>query len=138
MIRISPKEAHEKMIAGYTYVDVRTPEEFAAGHPTGAFNVPIALSGAGSMSPNPHFLAVMRAHFTLDAKLIVGCAGGGRSMRAAQALEGAGFLSVVDQRAGFVGAKDAFGQIVELGWSRCDLPIESGEPEGRTYAALQR
>ena len=41
--RISPEEAHAKVTnEGYAYVDVRTEAEFAAGHPAGAYNVPIA------------------------------------------------------------------------------------------------
>src|SRR5438874_6427417 len=98
MKRISPEDAQLKLSEGFTFVDVRTPEEFAEGHPQGALNVPIALSQGGSMSPNPQFLAVMQAKFAKDAKIIVGCKAGGRSMRAAQALEGAGFTTVLDQR----------------------------------------
>lgn len=136
--RIGPKDAHEKMSAGYTYVDVRTPEEFEQGHPADAVNVPIALSRGGTMAPNADFLAVMKSRFALDAKIIVGCQAGGRSMRAAQALEQAGFTNVIDQRAGWGGARDAFGQVVEPGWSKSELPSEKGQPADRSYEALRR
>ena len=126
MKRISPEEAHKKQSEGWTYVDVRTPEEFREGRPTGAVNVPIALSQGGSMAPNPKFLETMQAQFAKDAKIIVGCKAGGRSLRAAQALEAAGYSNVLDQRAGFDGARDPFGQIQEPGWSRVGLPIETG------------
>lgn len=43
LTRISPQEASQKLAEGWTYVDVRTVEEFEAGHPPGAVNVPIAL-----------------------------------------------------------------------------------------------
>src|SRR5580700_544650 len=116
--RVSPQEAHELTETGWAYVDVRSEQEFADGHAVGAFNVPIAHMAGGSMSPNPDFLAVMEKAFGKEAKIVVGCKSGGRSLRAAQALVGAGFASVVDQRAGWDGARDAFGQVGEPGWSR--------------------
>jgi rhodanese-related sulfurtransferase len=126
--RISPEEAHAKMSEGYAYVDVRTEAEFAAGHPAGAYNVPIA---------EKDFLRVMEARFGKDAKVIVGCKAGGRSARAAQALVGAGFTNVLDQRAGWDGVASPFGQITEKGWSRLGLPSENGAPKGRAWADLK-
>ena len=134
--RISPQEASEKMAAGYTYVDVRTVEEFADGHPAGAVNVPIALSGPGGMEGNESFVSVMKAAFATDAKIVVGCKAGGRSLRAAQILLGEGFTNVVDQRAGWDGARTAFGQL-EPGWSRVGLPTEAGQPTGRAWADMK-
>src|SRR5580698_3972888 len=116
--RISPQEASAKLAEGWTYVDVRTTQEFEAGHPPGAVNVPLMHAGPGGMVPNPDFLAVMSAAFPVDARLVVGCKAGGRSLRAARALLGAGFTSILDQRAGWDGARDAFGQVTEPGWSR--------------------
>jgi len=78
------------------------------------------------MTPNPKFLEIMKAHFAPDAKIITGCQAGGRSLRAARALVGAGFTNVIDQRAGWSGAKDPFGQVIEQGWSRAGLPTETG------------
>jgi rhodanese-related sulfurtransferase len=136
--RISPAEAHTKMKdESYTYIDVRTEEEFEAGHPEGAFNVPLMNAGAGGMEPNPDFLTVMEKAFAKDAPLIVGCKVGGRSARAASALSGAGFTRVLDQRAGWDGSKGPFGELAEPGWSRVSLPTETGHPEGRSYAALR-
>lgn len=114
MSRISPAEAHAKMKDdGFTYVDVRTEDEFAAGHPTDAINVPF----------DPDFVATMSKRFAKDAPLIVGCKMGGRSARAAAALVEAGFTRVLDQRAGFDGTRGTFGELVEPGWSRCGLPV---------------
>jgi rhodanese-related sulfurtransferase len=96
--RVSPAEARDLMDKeGYVYVDVRSLPEFAAGHPQGAYNVPLMNLGPGGMTPNPEFLKVMGA-FPRDAKLIVGCKAGGRSARAASMLESAGYTGVVDQR----------------------------------------
>ena len=117
MTRISPKEAYEKLREGYTYVDVREPDEFAEGHPAGAVSLPISRAD---------FVQAMEREFTRNAKIITGCAAGGRSLRAARMLEQAGFTNVLDQRAGWKGTVDPFGRIVEPGWSRCDLPVETG------------
>jgi rhodanese-related sulfurtransferase len=136
--RISPQEARVKLVEGWTYVDVRTVQEFEAGHPPGAVNAPLMHAGPGGMVANPDFLPVMRAAFPLDATLIVGCKSGGRSLRALQALAGAGFTRVLDQRAGWDGARDAFGQISEPGWSRSGLPVELGRPERGSWDELKK
>ncbi len=136
--RISPKEAHDKMGEGYTYVDVRTEEEFAQGHPEGAVNVPIMLAGGMGMAPNADFAKVMAANFPPSAKIVVGCKAGGRSMRAAQVLTQEGFTDVLDQRAGWDGARTEFGQIAEQGWSGAGLPKETGAPAGRSYPDLKQ
>jgi rhodanese-related sulfurtransferase len=136
--RIGPQEASEKLAAGWTYVDVRTTQEFEAGHPAGAVNVPVALAAPGGMRPNPDFLPVMAAAFPRDAKLVVGCKTGVRSLRAAEMLLEAGYTSVVDQRAGWDGARNPFGQITEPGWGRAGLPAEEGEPAGRSWADMQK
>jgi rhodanese-related sulfurtransferase len=136
--RISPQEAHVKLQEGYTYVDVRTEQEFEQGHPDGAMNVPILLAGPGGMSQNPEFAKVMAASFEPKSKIIVGCKAGGRSLKAAAALAKEGYTDVFDQRAGWDGARDAFGQVTEPGWSRAGLPVEAGAPSGRSYGDLKR
>jgi rhodanese-related sulfurtransferase len=136
--RISPKEAHDKLAEGFTYVDVRTTQEYEAGHPEGAVNVPVMLAGPGGMRQNPEFIEVMNAAFAKDAKIVVGCKAGGRSLRAAQMLVAEGFTNVLDQRAGWDGARDPFGQMVEEGWSRVGLPTESGAPAGRAWPDMQQ
>lgn len=122
----------------FIYVDVRTEDEFAAGHPEGAFNVPVMNAGASGMEPNPDFVSVMERSFVKDAALIVGCKMGGRSARAARALIEAGFTRVLDQRAGWDGTKGPFGELLEPGWSRVSLPTETGHPEPRSYATLRK
>ena len=89
-------------------------------------NVPIAHREG----PNPDFIRVMKASFPADAKIVVGCKSGVRSLRAAQALVAEGSRASLDQRAGWDGARDAFGQVVEPGWVRAGLPREDGAPAG--------
>lgn len=120
---------------GWLYVDVRSEQEYAAGHPAGALNVPIMIAGPSGMTANDEFLDVMSALFAKDTKLVLGCRSGQRSLRAAHALIALGFTEVVDQRAGFEGARNAFGGITEPGWSQAGLPSEHETPEG-SYAEL--
>ena len=136
MKRISPKEASELMAAGWTYLDVRSEREFEQGHPAGAVNIPLMHAGPGGMTPNGDFLAVVEAAFPRATKLVVGCQAGGRSARAAHVLEGAGFTELVDQRAGFGGARDAGGRITEPGWAAEGLPVDQGQPPAGSYEAL--
>ena len=42
-------------------------------------------------------------------------------------LEAAGFVAVVDQRAGWDGERGPFGEVVTPGWKRAGLPTEEGE-----------
>jgi rhodanese-related sulfurtransferase len=133
--RVSPAEAKKLMDEGYVYVDVRSEPEYAAGHPEGALNVPVAHAAAGGMQPNPRFVEVMKKLFANDAKIVVGCKAGGRSMRAAEALTQAGFSNVVDQKAGWDGVRDPFGALREPGWSPSGLPSETATPGG-AYAEL--
>ena len=120
--RISADEAHACMQQGHTFVDVRTEEEFDAGHPAGALNVPFMLSVQGTMLPNADFLSVMTRAFPKDARIVLGCAAGNRSARAATALASVGFSGLLDLRPGWNGARDAFGQVVEKGWLAAGLP----------------
>jgi hypothetical protein len=61
---------------------------------------------------------------------------GGRSMRAAQMLEASGYGDVTNVRGGFGGARDAMGRTVDPGWIEADLPVEAGEPPGRSFRDL--
>lgn len=136
--RISPAEAYTKMTnEAHVYVDVRTAEEFAAGHPAGAFNVPVMIAAAAGLAPNPEFVAVMERGFAKDTPIIVGCKMGGRSARAVKELVLAGFTRVLDQRAGWDGARGSFGELTEPGWSRADLPTGTGAPADRSYEAVR-
>jgi rhodanese-related sulfurtransferase len=131
--RVSPEDAKALIDQeGYVYVDVRSIPEFEAGHPDGAYNVPIAHLGPAGMTPNPDFLSVMEKSFAKDAKLVVGCKSGGRSLQAASILQSAGFTNLVDQRAGFDGSPGG-----EPGWSPKGLPTNKTAAAGRGYEALR-
>ncbi len=134
--RVSPAEAKQLMDDGYLYVDVRTEPEYAAGHPKGALNVPVMNSGPRGMTPNGEFLDVLEALYPRETRILVGCKAGGRSIRAAEMMIAAGFTNVVDQRAGFDGARDPFGQITEPGWAPAGLPVEPATAGG-SYAELR-
>lgn len=136
--RVSPAEAKALVDQGYTYVDVRSEPEFLAGHPAGSVNVPLLHMGPAGMTPNPDFMAVMSAAFPKDAKLVLGCRSGGRSLQAAELLQGAGFTDVVDQRAGFEGARGPFGNVTEAGWSPSGLPVEEGKTPGHAYEDMKK
>jgi rhodanese-related sulfurtransferase len=129
--RVTPQEAKRLMDEGYVYVDVRSIPEFDAGHPEGAYNVPLLHKGASGMAPNPEFAAVMQKAFPRDAKLVVGCKMGGRSAQASQLLESIGYTNLVDQGAGFEG------QPGNPGWLPAGLPVGTAPAAGRAYEALK-
>lgn len=132
--KVDPKTAHELMQQGYTYVDVRTVDEFADGHPAGAYNVPAFVPGPGGMTPNPEFLEVMRARFPPTTRLLLGCAVGGRSARAAELLASAGYTDLCNVEGGFNGAKGFFANTP--GWRDEGLPVETDAGD-RGYDALR-
>jgi rhodanese-related sulfurtransferase len=115
------------------YVDVRSEREFEAGHVPGALNVPISQQG----TPNPDFLPVMQQAFSAGDRLVIGCQSGGRSRRAVEQLEKAGFENLAEMTAGWDGARDAFGRVTP-GWSREGLPVEQGKPSGQAYADVKQ
>lgn len=136
--RVSPEEAQALLDEGYVYLDVRSVEEFEAGHPSGAYNIPLLHMTAAGMQPNPDFFAVLSAVFPKDSKLVLGCRSGGRSLNAAQALIQAGYETVIDQRAGFEGARNPFGQVQEPGWKPAGLNVSTQPADGRSYEALAK
>jgi rhodanese-related sulfurtransferase len=137
--RVSPAEAKRLVDEdGYVYVDVRSVAEFEAEHPTGAVNVPLMHAGPAGMTPNNDFVAVMTAAFPKDAKLVLGCKGGNRSLRAANVLKQQGWTNLIDQRAGFDAARDPFGQITEQGWKAAGLPTETGAGGIRSYDSVRK
>ena len=137
---VNPPRARQLVDEGWIYVDVRTVEEHEAGRPTGAYNVPIAFRDmtTGRMQPNPGFVEVMARRFPRDAKLVLGCAVGGRSQMACEVLEAEGFEHLVNMHGGFSGARDPFGNVQEAGWESLGYPTESGPNDERGYDALRR
>lgn len=77
--RISGHEAWKLVQHGALLLDVRTPEEVAAGSARGAVNIPVQE------------LEQRLAELPRDKKIIVFCRSGGRSATAAGLLSAAGF-----------------------------------------------
>lgn len=135
----SVSEAREQQQQGKVYVDVRSSDEFAMGHPEGAYNVPLLDRDpdTGQIAPNPDFVRVMQAAFPPDTGLLIGCQVGGRSSRAAQMLASFGFSDVTNVRGGFAGMRDQMsGRVVDPGWHESGLPVETGQPDDRSWDAL--
>jgi len=124
--RIEPEEAQAFLDSGegYTYLDVRTAEEFAAGHVPDSINIPILVrnpAGPG-LQPNSEFLGQVQEKLAQDSKVITGCLRGGRSLKAAEILTENGYTNIVDMRGGYDGEVDPTGAVVFPGWARRGLP----------------
>ena len=73
-----------------------------------------------------------------SAKLVLSCQSGNRSMQALMTLEARGYTHLVDQRAGWGGARDPFGRVSDQGWPAAGLPTDTGAGGDRSYDALRR
>ncbi len=74
-----------QLAPGTTVYDVRTPEEFAAGHAEGAINFPVETILAGTYPD-----------MDKDTPIAVYCHSGNRSGQATAALTAAGFINITD------------------------------------------
>jgi rhodanese-related sulfurtransferase len=139
--QLTPPEAHEVLThdPSAVYLDVRSEEEFDAGHPAGARNVPVVFFDPATRQPklNPDFLATVQRHLPPTTKLVIGCQSGMRSQRACEILADAGYTAVANVRGGFGGTRDQSGRPSVPGWRDAGLPVETGKPPGRTYAELK-
>ena len=136
--QVEPPQAYEILQENpdAIYVDVRTEEEFAQGHPAGAINLPVVFLRPGAAPQlNDSFLGVAQKVLSQDKKLVVGCMAGGRSQRACEILEQAGYSDLSNVRGGFGGARDASGAIVVVGWRDAGLPV-SRELGDSSYRSL--
>jgi rhodanese-related sulfurtransferase len=125
--QVTPAEAARALSNDPTavYLDVRTTEEFEAGHPAGARNVPVFLFDAsGRPRPNPEFMGVVQRHLAPATALLVGCRSGMRSQRACELLAEAGYTDLANVRGGFGGSDDT------PGWAESGLPVETGGAGG--------
>lgn len=122
---ITPKEAYQKTKEeGYLYLDVRTVEEFKAGHAKGAINIPIFLNTPAGRQLNPDFVKEIQQKFPTSSKLVIGCHSGGRSGKACQLLEQVGFQNTFNIDGGFGGRMDMqTGEYIK-GWQEEGLPCE--------------
>lgn len=106
VVPVSPAEGSaliESMGAALTIIDVRTPEEFAAGH----------LEGAVNMDVEGGQFSTLIADLPKDGEYIVYCHSGRRSAIAADAMAQAGFATIYD-----------LGGIAD--WQAAGLPIVTG------------
>lgn len=114
---LSPQSAQEKLndpSAPVVYLDVRTVDEFKAGHPVGAVNVPV-MKVIGQVSAD--FVQDVKEAISTDSKptLLVACKSGKRSTMA---------INLLSQDAEF---KDAHFFELDGGfdnWASSNLPIE--------------
>jgi rhodanese-related sulfurtransferase len=139
--RITPEKAKELLDSetGYVYLDVRTVQEFDAGHVPGAKNIPVLEPDPGGrMQLNPRFVELVEGNFGKDAKVITGCQQGGRSLKAAELLLAAGFSNVVDMRGGFGGETDMSGRLTFPGWVPRGLPTSRESAPDDRYESLSR
>jgi molybdopterin/thiamine biosynthesis adenylyltransferase/rhodanese-related sulfurtransferase len=102
--RIDQNEALRRQRDGALLIDVREDEERAGGMPAGALGVPLGeiLERIGAIAPQ------------LDRPLLLSCAHGQRSLRAAAALQELGYARLASVEGGFAR------------WSAEGLPVESG------------
>ncbi|QIR15026.1 rhodanese-like domain-containing protein [Shewanella aestuarii] len=93
---ISSEQAWASISNGATLIDVRTAEEFAAGHIEGAINIPFdnIVNGISKLTLSP------------DSEIVLYCRSGRRSGIADQSLSEAGFTNSMNA-GGFNALKDS-------------------------------
>ncbi|MFL5589692.1 MAG: rhodanese-like domain-containing protein [Ktedonobacteraceae bacterium] len=96
-------------------LDVREPAEWEKGHIPGALLAPRGMLEWYADPTTPY--AKPELTTKRDARIIIACASGGRSMLAAQALKKMGYTDVVSIGGGF------------NEWSKQGFPIEEGTGE---------
>jgi rhodanese-related sulfurtransferase len=85
-VRAVPATEAVAMLASRVIIDVRTPDEFAAGHIAGAVNIPVEAADFGTRI----------AELDPQEPYLVYCRSGRRSALAADLMATAGFVDVVD------------------------------------------
>ncbi len=137
---LSVDEAWQEMSGrGAIYVDVRSPGEFAGGHPQGAYNVPLFVIDprSGQLAPNEDFVAICTALIAQhrapasDASVILGCAAGVRSRQAAELIVAHGVGDLLECVGGWHGAAGF------QGWAMSDLPRATVAEDGRNWKRLR-
>lgn len=132
--QMSPVSAHETRTRApeTLFVDVRSPQEFAAGHAPGAVNIPLLFLDPTGRRPNPDFLAACAKAVPKTAAVILGCASGGRSGQAQALLRGEGWTDLSNMIGGFSGGPGL------PGWSQSGLPVATDGTPWETVAASLR
>ena len=139
---VTPEEAKKLLDGdgGYIYLDVRTPQEFEAGRPEGAINIPVLVADAQTnrKARNKEFVHVVEANIPKDAKVLLGCRTGARSMMAQRLLHQAGYTDTSTMLGGFTGQKNRTGKVIHAGWSELGYPIEKGAAGASGYDEQKR
>ena len=136
--QLTPQQAHDLMQkdAKVVYLDVRTVPEFSAGHPQRGINIPaFFFQQPGQPTPNADFVKVVEANVAKDVTIVVGCQAGGRSQRAADMLDKAGYTNVSNVMGGFGGGQDQTGKPI-AGWRDSGLPVSTDNGDGASYSSL--
>lgn len=115
------------------HLDVRSVPEYQAGHPPGAYNIPVAHRGGFGLVANPAFVDEVSRAFAKDTPIVVSCAAGKRSLQAAQMLVEAGFSQVYDHCGGWNGN----GAAGDPGWTGCGGGLSTEREQGRCYEDLK-
>jgi len=125
---VDVEEVQKLLGEGVVYVDVRSPQEFIAGHVPDSLNIPVAIPDPNTMQMalNPDFVSTMEEQFEKGSPVIVACKMGGRSRHACALLEHAGFTALRDFSGGWSGRTDPYGNTVVPGWASSGLEVETG------------
>ncbi|KAG7579538.1 Rhodanese-like domain [Arabidopsis thaliana x Arabidopsis arenosa] len=104
VITIDVSQAQKLLDSGYTFLDVRTVEEFEKGHvdSENVFNVPYWLYAPQGQENNPNFLKQVSSLCNQTDHLVVGCKSGVRSLYATKVLVSSGFNNVKNMDGGYI------------------------------------
>jgi rhodanese-related sulfurtransferase len=108
---IGPEETHARLNSEWLLLDVREPDEFAAGRIPGAKNVPRGFLEVKADWDHPKRDPALADR---SLKIVCYCGGGHRSALAAKTLMEMGFQDVVSMKEGWTG------------WIARDFPVENG------------
>ena len=101
ILEITVAQAREELDQGQAslLLDVREPAEWVKGHIPGALLAPRGMLEWYADPATPYAKAELTTK--RDARIIVACASGGRSLLAAQTLQSMGYTTVVSMAGGF-------------------------------------
>lgn len=139
-VRLSPQEAYARLRDNphTILLDVRSTAEFAAGHPTGAYNIPLLDQDPenGALVPNTEFVEQVSTLFPRSTPIIASCRSGARSLQAGVLLKQAGYTDIANLEGGLMGQRDLSGGVAVKGWAESGLPVSQTPDPGRDYASL--
>ncbi|CAA7022097.1 unnamed protein product [Microthlaspi erraticum] len=104
VITIDVSQAKKLLHDGFTFLDVRTVEEFEKGHVDSdkVFNVPYWFYTPNGQENNPYFLMNVSSLCNQTDHIVVGCKSGVRSLYATKHLLSSGFKTVRNMDGGYI------------------------------------